>query len=570
MRAFLPNCLDSLLNICLILTEKKDHKCATRHQTRAFEKVPDSRRTTMPKRSRNSVSSHLARKMMLLMALLIPFVSAQQSDAPSTQKSGAPSDMPSMLPSDFPSLVPSSNPSMFEQKESFEPTGEISEPTRAPITSEPPSGTPTQVKSEKPTILRSSVPSAVPTGAPSSTPTVVPSMAPSLAPTTLIVADIFMVLRVVAFTMEGDILDFFNQQCTTFFRENIQQVEPRVSITESRLEVQRLLPQEDARRGLQGSVLRLHPLETQVVVTGRFSGASVVDDFDELLQSIVDANSTGLIDLLMESPVVYFLGLNSVATEDGLSPTRAPSSAPSKADGSADNDDSNAGKIAGIVVGSVFGFILLVALGYFTFLKHRSIREGSALPVRSMDSGGAPDSQNGNLAISAMPTWKEPDSDVEIFAAASDSQSLMGAQSYMGSMADTDLGGADTMSYAYSLDAGYVEPSLKSGVANTMVGTTIPGGENQSQTGQKPNQITREVIAPPGKLGIVIDTTIQGPVVHKVNKNSPLQGILFPGDIITAIDSTDTRSMTASAITALMVQTANQQRRLTVVTDESQ
>jgi C-terminal processing protease CtpA/Prc len=127
------------------------------------------------------------------------------------------------------------------------------------------------------------------------------------------------------------------------------------------------------------------------------------------------------------------------------------------------------------------------------------------------------------------------------------------------------------MSYAYSLDAGYVEPSLKSGVAvNTMVGTTIPGGENQSQTGQKPNQITREVIAPPGKLGIVIDTTIQGPVVHKVNKNSPLQGILFPGDIITAIDATDTRSMTASAITALMVQTANQQRRLTVVTDESQ
>jgi C-terminal processing protease CtpA/Prc len=96
------------------------------------------------------------------------------------------------------------------------------------------------------------------------------------------------------------------------------------------------------------------------------------------------------------------------------------------------------------------------------------------------------------------------------------------------------------------------------------------GGELQGQAGQTPNQIKREVIAPPGKLGIVIDTTIQGPVVHKVNKNSPLQGILFPGDIITAIDATDTRSMTASAITALMVQTANQQRRLTVVTDESQ
>jgi hypothetical protein len=495
--------------------------------------------------------------MMLLLVLLIPFVSAQESKAPSDM----PSMIPSLMPSDFPSLVPSSNPSMFQQTETSEPTS---------AASEPPSGTPTQVESESPTLLHSSVPSAPPSGAPSSTPTVVPSMAPSLAPTTLVVADVFVVLRVVAFTMEGDILDSFNEQCTAFFRENVQQLEPRVSVTEARLEVQRLLPEEDDRRRLQGSVLTLQPLETQVVVTGRFSGESVVDDFDELLQSIVDANSTGLIDLLMEPPLVYFNGVTSIVTADSLSPTSAPSSAPSKAGGSAESND--AGKIAGIIVGSVFGAIVIVVLGVVIFLRRRAIREGSPLPVRSMESS-QPDSPNGIIAQSATPTWNRPDSDVEIFAA-SDNQSQMshlGAQSYMGSMTDTDLGGADTMSYAYSLDAGYVEPSLKSGVAvNTMVGTTIPGEETQSQTGQKPNQITREVIAPPGKLGIVIDTTIQGPVVHKVNKNSPLQGILFPGDIVTAIDATDTRSMTASAITALMVQTANQQRRLTVVTDESQ
>jgi hypothetical protein len=435
---------------------------------------------------------------------------------------------------------------------------------------------PTQLKSESPTLLHSSIPSAVPSGVPSSTPTVLPSMAPSLAPTTLVVADVFMVLRVVAFTMEGNILDFFNEQCTTFFRENIQTVESRVSVTEARLEVQRLLPEEDARRRLQGSVLTLQPLETQVVVTGMFSGGSVVGDFDELLQSIVDANSTGLLNLLMEPPLVYFNGVTSIAAADSLSPTSAPSSAPSPTAGGGSTESKDivddAAKLAGIIVGSVFGAIAIVVLGVLIFLRRRAIREASPLPVTSMESTGQPDSPNGNLALSATPTWNRPDSDVEIFASDNQSQmSHLGAQSYMGSMADTDLGGADTMSYAYSLDAGYVEPSLKSGVAvNTMVGTTIPGGENQSQTGPKPNQITREVIAPPGKLGIVIDTTIQGPVVHKVNKNSPLQGILFPGYIITAIDSTDTRSMTASAITALMVQTANQQRRLTVVTDESQ
>lgn len=78
------------------------------------------------------------------------------------------------------------------------------------------------------------------------------------------------------------------------------------------------------------------------------------------------------------------------------------------------------------------------------------------------------------------------------------------------------------------------------------------------------NFVTRTVPAPSGKLGIVIDTTVDGPVVHKVNDGSRLMGIIFPGDIITSIDDVDTRAMSASAITALMVKTAGQKRILTV------
>jgi len=76
--------------------------------------------------------------------------------------------------------------------------------------------------------------------------------------------------------------------------------------------------------------------------------------------------------------------------------------------------------------------------------------------------------------------------------------------------------------------------------------------------------ITRKIKAPSGKLGIVIDTTVEGPVVHNVNEGSRLQGEIFPGDVIIAIDDVDTRAMSASAITALMVKTANQKRTLTV------
>lgn len=73
------------------------------------------------------------------------------------------------------------------------------------------------------------------------------------------------------------------------------------------------------------------------------------------------------------------------------------------------------------------------------------------------------------------------------------------------------------------------------------------------------------VLAPPGKLGIVIDTTMEGPVVHRVNPQSILQGEVFPGDIIVAVDDVDTRAMSASAITALMVRTSNRKRQLTVL-----
>lgn len=75
---------------------------------------------------------------------------------------------------------------------------------------------------------------------------------------------------------------------------------------------------------------------------------------------------------------------------------------------------------------------------------------------------------------------------------------------------------------------------------------------------------TKTVLAPSGKLGIVIDTTVEGPVVHKVNPGSRLEGQVLPGDVIVAIDNVDTRAMSASAITALMVKTASQKRTLTV------
>jgi hypothetical protein len=96
-----------------------------------------------------------------------------------------------------------------------------------------------------------------------------------------------------------------------------------------------------------------------------------------------------------------------------------------------------------------------------------------------------------------------------------------------------------------------------------MLPSNLRDSNDEDDTNASPQ--TKVVMAPPGKLGIVIDTTVDGPVVHHVHDASALRGKIFPGDIIVAIDNVDTRAMSASAITALMVKTAKQKRRLTIL-----
>lgn len=81
----------------------------------------------------------------------------------------------------------------------------------------------------------------------------------------------------------------------------------------------------------------------------------------------------------------------------------------------------------------------------------------------------------------------------------------------------------------------------------------------------KLSSFIRECQAPPGKLGIVIDTTKDGPVVYQVKSGSPLENIIFAGDRIIGIDDIDTRGMTASNVTKIMARKCNEPRKMTVL-----
>ena len=75
------------------------------------------------------------------------------------------------------------------------------------------------------------------------------------------------------------------------------------------------------------------------------------------------------------------------------------------------------------------------------------------------------------------------------------------------------------------------------------------------------------IFAPPGKLGVVIDTPDDGaPVVHAVKDSSVIASKILVGDKLVAVDDEDVRAMTAIKVSKLISRkSANPSRKLTIV-----
>ena len=76
-----------------------------------------------------------------------------------------------------------------------------------------------------------------------------------------------------------------------------------------------------------------------------------------------------------------------------------------------------------------------------------------------------------------------------------------------------------------------------------------------------------DIYAPPGKLGVVIDTPDDGaPVVHAVKDSSVIADKLQVGDKLVAVDDEDVRSMTAIKVSKLISRkSANASRKLSII-----
>ncbi|EJK77966.1 hypothetical protein THAOC_00161, partial [Thalassiosira oceanica] len=75
---------------------------------------------------------------------------------------------------------------------------------------------------------------------------------------------------------------------------------------------------------------------------------------------------------------------------------------------------------------------------------------------------------------------------------------------------------------------------------------------------------TYDIYAPAGPLGIIIDTTPEGPMIHSLKPTSHLLGKVSPGDLIVGLDNVDTRNMTAATFTRLMAKRSQGERKISL------
>jgi hypothetical protein len=438
-------------------------------------------------------------------------------------------------------------------------------PTATPTTLPPPEATPAPTTAPiegtvAPTLAATEAPSVLP---PSENVTEAPGPAP--------IGDSvqgFVAIRLdqVPGELSGGILDEYLDSCKKFFDENLEDSVVRLSVELFNQTV--VSTEERLRRRLQ----TLKAVDTVLLVSGTASTQELNSSaFEESLPGIVNDNATGFIETIQSSDSSDFFA--NVTTVDAFDPNSPPTSAPSAAPAAEENDDKklSGGAIFGIVFGVLVAIVAIVALAKVAQQKG----EMHGTP-RQLDAGTPSPSE---LKMSEPKASVKKSKTVVVAAAAAADLEEGRDQDSDAAVAESNQG-VEPSGILATMDQApeeneeekeaeiQVEPSVSAVKKSSSVARSVTSSTSVAST-LRQNMVSREVVAPPGKLGIVVDTTVEGPVVHKVSEGSPLEGKLFPGDIIISIDGVNTRAMSAAAITQLMVRNAEQDRTMVVLSEEA-
>jgi len=292
---------------------------------------------------------------------------------------------------------------------------------------------------------------------------------------------------------------------------------------------------------------------------------------NNLLSSQLIANVAGFQN--MGTPI-------SIPVVNGGSTTPAPSPTPSSGSKSG---PLSLGAIIGIAVGGAAVLILVVVILFTTMGRGK---------------GGNGTSGSGTAGASAYPSSgaAQPPSQFQLSAGIPEDIStiddtIQKAHTDTGSLAEYGDQSVATVDYDYSkaYGGGGAESVVSSAggtmgentrhTAGDVAGTSLAaraalgasfdseaGGYREAETSNVKEEVI-EIIAPAGKLGVVIDTPDDGaPVVHAVKDSSVIADQIHVGDKLIAVDDEDVRSMTAIKVSKLISKkSANPARKLTIV-----
>ncbi|GAX09587.1 hypothetical protein FisN_38Lh008 [Fistulifera solaris] len=441
-------------------------------------------------------------------------------------------------------------------------------PTEAPTTSllptvrntTAPSVSPTLASSESPSVVLSQAPTALASSeAPSAVPSMVEtSLAPSAAATP--VEPVEVSLMNIRLPLEGggvledNEIDMWERVTAEWFEGYF------VNNGRRRLQASMVSAFTFVRQDEDNAILYNQTMDyaatndtpdAEVVALLPFNDEAANTEYGELLRT----EFANMRDLVLPLEVPSILGPNATPEE-----------------GEGGNDDDDSGLSMGVLIGIIVaGAAVLLVCAYVAYSFVQGSGDGS-VGVEQRDQ------RDNQSEVSPQFIISPSEEDLSLME---DPYLPPKQKSFESKILDVGYGDQSvaTVDYDYSKLYGGGDTSVVSSAGGTMGDTTrltagtlntaalaALGAESQLRDSGIQEQVI-DIIAPAGKLGVVIDTPDDGaPVVHAVKDTSVIADQIQVGDKLVAVDDEDVCSMTAIRVSKLISKKSNNpSRKLTII-----
>jgi len=470
------------------------------------------------------------------------------------------------IPTLSPTAAPTATPTM--RPTPVPPTWPPIIPTFAPTF-------PTPLPTPRPTGLPTALPTPVPTPGPTikattADPTADPTAKPTGAPVSELVLTVSptdstengvtrTALRGLQMTLTG--IDSFpdeskqvwsaeiEQHCTSFYENDISGSSFQTSISVTNFFV--TSNSKRYMRGLQNSAVIV--TYNQVVSYSNTGNADITDDYLAKAPFASSEEIDSFKDILQNSNNVVLEGVvdvSAVTFADELVPIGPPS--PTEPPKDKDEKDGEGFKLSlpaiiGIACGA--GALVIIAILFWIYCRSSDTKKlddentpppNVSIKPDDVSTLAPPETNGGNFGDRSLGTV-----DYDYSKAYQDKDHSI-------SFAGGTLG-SDTQDFSFPANAG-------------ATGAALGPYDDDYGKGKFKDEILH-IFAPPGKLGVVIDTPDDGaPIVHAVKETSVVVDKVKVGDKLVAVDDEDVRTLTAIKVSKLISRkSANPSRKLTVL-----